>query len=238
MPDTNLKHHLQHLLAADEPEETVRYLLATTKTEELEHLRQDVLLQSAQLGQWRKLRHANTESFDELVRIRNKASLALLDLVDELPEELPVPELPAEEQPQGVSENRLKDRLFWLLLIAKLVVVVFTFTLWESGSFTNEQFMATVGLLVPVFVTYLALIFKDKVDRRHAITHPDKHVTKGFERTTYLLVFVYAIALLFVINLRGPGVISFNQMNGLLALVESGLGVYVGQVVFALFKRH
>jgi hypothetical protein len=45
------------------------------------------------------------------------------------------------------------------------------------------------------------------------------------------------LVLLFIINLRGPGTISFSQMNSLLALVESGLGVYVTQVIFTIFKK-
>jgi hypothetical protein len=115
----HLADHIRQLLAADEPGEAIRYFLAVSKGDELADLREQVILQSAQLEHWHKLRRDNTEDFDDLVRTRNKLNLALL----------------------------------------------------------------------------------------------------------------------LIINLRGPGVITFNQMNGLLALAESGLGVYVGQVIFALFKK-
>ncbi|MCB0637700.1 MAG: hypothetical protein KDC54_13815 [Lewinella sp.] len=233
-----LPDYVRQLLAADEPGEAIRYLLESTKADELASLREQVILQSAQLQHWRKLRRDNTEDYDDLVRTRNKLNLALLALTNELPAGLPVPELPQpKEADQGISENKLKTRLLWWLVAVKLVVIGFTFTLWESGSFTNEQFTATVGLLVPIFAAYLTLMFKDRVDRRHALPHPDKYVTRGFQRTALGLVATYGIVLLVIINLRGPGVITFNQMNSLLALAESGLGVYVGQVIFALFKR-
>lgn len=236
---STLKTHIQQLLAADETEEAIKILLHTEMEgqEATEEFRELVILQSAQYQHYRKLVLENTQDYGDLVRTRNKVNLALLQLADDLPADAPIPELPATEAPQGVSENRLKNRLLWLVAIAKLLVIGFTFTLYESGSFSSDQFMATVTLLVPIFVTYLSLMFKDQIERRHTIVHPDKHVTRQFERMAYGLVLAYTFLLLFVINLRGPGTISFNQMNAMLALVESGLGVYVTQVIFTVFKK-
>jgi hypothetical protein len=237
---STLKSHIQQLLAADETEDAIQTLLHTelATPEATKDFRDQVILQSAQHQHYRKLVRENTQDYGELVRTRNKVNLALLQLADELPADAPIPALPAKEAPQGVSENRLKNRLLWLMAIAKLIVIGFTFTLYESGSFSSDQFMATVTLLVPVFVTYLSLMFKDQVERRHSVVHPDKHVTRQFERMVYGLVLVYTLLLFFVINLRGPGTISFKQMNAMLALVESGLGVYVTQVIFTIFKKN
>lgn len=232
-----LKKHIQQLLAADEIGEAIDCLLATDLGEKTADFKQEVIMHSGQYQHYRKLVNQNTEDFADLVRIRNKVNIGLLQLTDELAEDLPIPEQKEKKKLEGVSENKLKNRLLWLVACAKLLVIAFVYTLWESGSFTNDQFMATVTLLVPVFVTYLSLMMKDQVERRHLIAHPDKRVKKSFERMTYALIVIYALVLLIVINLRGPGTISFNQMNGFLALVESGLGVYVTQVIFTLFKK-
>lgn len=233
----DLKQTITQLIAADNLSEAVRYLLATEEGEALPDQQNDFVLLAGRLENWRTLSRQGTEDIGTITRMRNQISLAMLDISDDLPAGLPIPDLPALPRPEGISENTLKNRLLWCLLGAKLIVIGFVLTLWQSGSFTNEQFMATLGLLIPVFATYLTLMFKDRVSRRHALPHPDTYVTKSFQRTAIGLVIAYALTLLGVINLRGPGIISFVQMNTLLALVESGMGAYVGQVIFALFKK-
>ncbi len=233
-----MKPYVQQLLAADQVGEALEYLLVVDAPVVDADFRTQVILQSSQYRHYEKLVRDNTEDFADLVRTRNKATLALLQLSEALPDDLPLPTLPPKAQaPQGVSENKLKARLLWLLATAKIAVLGFTYTLWQSGSFTNEQYMATAGLLVPIFVAYLSLLVKDQTERRHAIAHPDKHVTRTFERMVYGMVIAYIVVLLLILNLRGPGTISFTQMNALLALAESGLGVYVTQVVFGMLKK-
>lgn len=234
-----LKPYIQQLLAADQTSEAIDYLLAVELADKdnTTDFRNVIVLQSGRYQNYRRLIRENTEDFADLVRIRNSVNLALLEILEELPDDYPLPAVVEEKKPSGVSENRLKNRLLWLVAIAKLIVIGFAFTLWESGTFTNAQFVATVTLLLPIFVTYLSLMVKDQTQRMEAIEHPDKRVTKRFERMTYLLIIGYMLALLFIINLRGPGTISFEMMNGMLAAVESGLGVYVTQVVFAIFKK-
>ena len=63
-------------------------------------------------------------------------------------------------------------------------------------------------------------------------------MSRNFQFTTYGILLLYGFALFYVIDLRGRGVLGqFDYMTSLLALVELLLGVYVGQVVFSLFKK-
>jgi len=63
-------------------------------------------------------------------------------------------------------------------------------------------------------------------------------VSRSFQFTTYGLFLLYGFALFFVIDLLGRGILGqFDYMASLLSLVELLLGVYVGQVVFGLFRR-
>lgn len=233
-----LHQYIKQLLAADEAETAMEYLLVASKDEELADYRTEIILQSAQLAHFHKIRRENTEDYADLVRTRNKVNLALLNISENLPKEIVLPVLPKKKLAKDqTSEAKFKDRLFGLLAIAKLFIIIFLFTLWESGTFTNDQFVATVGLLVPIFVTYLSLMMKEKVAEKDELLTTKKQVKKSFARMAYGLILFYVGALFLVINLRDPGVISFPQMNGLLALIESGLGVYVSQVIFAVFKK-
>lgn len=110
-----------------------------------------------------------------------------------------------------------------------------------------------MSLLVPVFVTYTSIMFKDAVRHRHpaGFSVREPRVTRRFQWLSYLVLTIYLFSLLTVISLHPSGVLSsgkpdspmygnsesYQRMTALVALVESGLGLYIGQIVLALFKK-
>ena len=167
---------------------------------------------------------------------KNQISVSLLDLIDKL--EAKVTQEAPDTPSKKVSEQKLKRHIFILLVVIKVLILLFVLTLWQSGSnFTQEEFIATLGILVPVFATYLGLMFKEQLAQRHELTVKASYVSKGFQRTVYLLLLAYGLSFFIILNLKGPGTINHTQMIGLLTMVEAGLGVYIGQLVSALFKE-
>ena len=143
-------------------------------------------------------------------------------------------------RPKGqVTETRLKFQLLILMLAVKLVVMGFLFTLWESGGFTNDQFISTVGLLVPVFTTYLGAMVREVVQqsKETAPQTPDLFRPRSFQLFSFAMLGLYFFGLLVIIGLAPQGRVSFAQMSALLALLESGFGIYIGQIVFSLLKK-
>jgi Effector-associated domain 11 len=202
---------------------------------QLGNFRQRILVLAARYSVMEQDRMDGIEDLEDLRQEEAAITKAVIQLIGTLPDELPK----ASKRPKGIEEHRFKNQILYLLLAAKVTVVVWLFTLWESGPFTHEQFISVVGIIVPVFATYLTLVIKDAAQNRHIDAPLDTRIIKrSFQYTTYWLIGIYVVVLLSVINLRGQGVLKeFGQMTTLLSMVESGLGVYIGQIVFALFKK-
>lgn len=229
------KDELRRLVADNRLRAATDRLVKAAAGNEYGDYRAKVLHQAGQLTSYHELRILGTEAPAELARNRNRLSLSLLELIDAMPDAAAL--AAGEKAPEGLSEHRLKKRMFILLLVGKVVVLLFTTFLWLTGSgFTSENFFTVAGILVPVFATYLTLMVQDATKNRSLLKPGDKRVNKGFARMAYSLVILYPIVLIFILNLRGPGTITFMQLTGLLALVETGLGAYLGKVIFGLFR--
>lgn len=234
MNTTEFKNELRRFVAGDELEEVAERLLTVVQGDEYGDYRTDVIQQSAQLENWNRLRRLGTEDYADLARTRNRVALALLSLIDEFPT---AEELMAKPQPvTGVSEDGLRSRLFWVLVVAKLLVIGFAYLLWSSGGFSSGEFVSVGGMLLPLFTVYLTLMLQHTSDTRTILQPGDRRVSKGYARSAYVLAVVYAVVLLLLLDSRGRGSISFPVLAGILAVAEAGMGTYVGKYVFALFR--
>lgn len=230
-----IRAEIQRLIAADRLKQAIEELTLVAEANHLAALQKEIVAQSAQLQHWDKVRLANTESPAELARGRNRVVIALLDLTDQLPSETAIS---SEAKDQlGVSEDKLKKRLFWLLLVAKLVVIGFAGFLWSTRTFSNGQFFSTVGILLPIFMAYLVPMSQHASDHRAVLKAGDKRVNRDFARRSYLFVVAYAAILLIVLNLRGPGTITFEQMTMGITLAESGLGLLLSKTILDLYRN-
>ena len=55
---------------------------------------------------------------------------------------------------------------------------------------------------------------------------------------TYLIFPLYTLAIIYFINLKPqPGPFSFENLQAAIAGMEAGFGIYIGQIVFTLFRK-
>jgi hypothetical protein len=250
------KENLRRLVAQGAVEEAIQHLLSVTQSNPTGGLHKQAILLSSKQEQYERDQRLGTQDYDDLARTRINIEKALLDLGDELPDQTAGGDgqkTAKPKRPRGIRERTLKSHILWIMLVVKIIVILYLVTQWEAGGFTNDQFIGTLSLLVPVFATYTGLMFKDSVQHRYAdaIIVKEPRVSRRFQWTAYLVLAAYLIALIVVIRLHPLGILSsgetdtayysnsesYQRMTGLLALVESALGVYVGQIVFALFKK-
>ena len=138
---------------------------------------------------------------------------------------------------KGISEQRLKKHVLFLIFLLKVFIIGFLFTHWETGGFSTDQFMGVLSLLIPLFTTYTALMIRDFVKNRHIALHGTLRVSRAFQITTYLILITYGAGFFIILGLKPRGIISFQQMSVFLTLLEAGLGVYIGKIVFAMFNE-
>jgi hypothetical protein len=234
--DVDIKTELRRLVAGNRLERATEKLLAATAGEEYGDFRSKVVHQSGQLNEYLDLQIHNTEDYDTITRNRNKISLGLLNLINDLPDAAAL--AAAKQAPTGVSEHKLKKRLFWALLLGKIVVLFYAFFLVDTGSgLTSKDFLTVVGILIPMFGAYLAIILQDDTKNRRILKPEDIRVTSDFARKAYLVVGVYPFILCLLLYLRATGTItSMVALTLALGFAESGWGAYVGKVIFGLFR--
>lgn len=226
------KHQLQELISKDELEEAVKHIVRMAEMSDHPRLHNRAINQSGLLNKYEDQRRDNLVSNDEANRNRTQVRMALLGITNDL-----FQPAGAKKQRKGIRERRLKNQLLYFLAAAKILIILFLFVNWEAGSFGTEGFLGALGMLIPVFASYLSIMWKDTLAHRHHQGGPDDlRVNRSVQIGAYFILIAYFLVINLVIYLRGTGILpKTEQMLGLFALVESGLGVYVSQLVFNLF---
>jgi preprotein translocase subunit SecG len=100
---------------------------------------------------------------------------------------------------------------------------------------------------IGVLTAYIGAMLADIIRRRNDLfpTGNDrKTVSKTLQRTTFILLPLYFLLLFLMINRYAIGYMAqtdgeadFKTLTTWLAIIESGFGVYVGQIVYGLFRE-
>lgn len=234
---TDTKSRIRQLVADNRTEEALKALLDATEAEALLNYHNEGLALTARYNHYQDDRRLGTADYDDLARAKIKINLALLDLASKLPTEEMLQKV---QKKPGIRESTLKRCVVRIMVASKVVILGFLFILWDAGGFTDDQFIGTATLLVPLFTAYTVLMVRDATKYRYVGINPQEVemlVTHRFKWMAYFTLLGYTLAIAFVLYLKPPGILDYKQMSGMLTLVETGIGVYVGEIVFALFKK-
>jgi hypothetical protein len=234
---TEIKSQIRELIADNQTEEALQALLKATAGEALLNFHNEGVALVARFNQYREDRRLGIADYDDLARTKIKINLALLDLISKLPSEETVQQ--SKKKP-GIRESTLKRHVLRIMVASKVLILGFLFILWDAGGFTDDQFIGTATLLVPLFTAYTVLMVRDATKYRYVGIAPEVTemlVTHRFKWMAYFTLIGYTLAIALVLYLKPPGIFDYKQMSGMLTLVETGIGVYVGEIVFALFKK-
>ncbi|MCG8327671.1 MAG: hypothetical protein MI974_08300 [Chitinophagales bacterium] len=234
---TNIKNHIRQLIANNQTEEALQALLNATEGEALLNFHNEGVVLAARFNQYEEDRRLGIADYDDLARTQIKINLALLDLAGKLPSAETVQQ--SKKKP-GIRESKLKRYVLRFMVASKVLILGFLFILWDAGGFTDDQFIGTATLLVPLFTAYTVLMVRDTAKYRYVGIAPETAemlVTHRFKWMAYFTLLGYTLAIALVLYLKPPGILDYKQMSGMLTLVETGIGVYVGEIVFALFKK-
>ena len=142
-----------------------------------------------------------------------------------------------------MEKAKFQFRIFILLLISKLIAIGTLIFEWLTNGFSSSEFTATFTLILPLFSVYTTLIFKEflgnpiKNVNKESDVKDLQFVKKIIVNIAHYIIPLYGIIIAILIIWKPIGILSFNGMQAAIAGVESFLGVYIGQLVFALFKK-
>lgn len=139
-------------------------------------------------------------------------------------------------------EKRFKYRLFYLLLIAKIIAIFTLIFEYATGGYSLGEFSATFAIVLPLFTIYTTLIFKEfsedpfEKEIEEGVAENAKKVKRILVSSAHIIIPLYGILIASFIALKPTGTLSFTALQTAIAGTESFLGVYIGRLVHVLFK--
>lgn len=130
-----------------------------------------------------------------------------------------------------------RTRIARLILIYHFVLIGASCVFYILRGFDFEEFTSLMGVLAPVTALYGGAVFRFL---GRSITEPNLNGQNGVPINGLVkwLVNGHFVIVLSLITLKAlaPNVLNFQDMTMFLTLVESALGVYMGNIILALFE--
>ena len=129
-----------------------------------------------------------------------------------------------------------RTRIARLILIYHFALIIVASIFYILRGFDPEEFTSLLGILAPVTALYGGAVFRFL---GRSITEPNLNGQNAAPISSMVkwLVHGHFAVVLSLISLKAlaPNVLNFQDMTMFLTLVESALGVYMGNILLALF---
>ncbi len=151
----------------------------------------------------------------------------------------PVANTDAQDNPAASSEITLspRTRIARLILLYHFALIGVSSVYYLLRGFDFEEFTSLMGILAPVTALYGGAVFRFL---GRSITEPNLNGQNGQPISSLVkwLVHGHFITVLVLISMKAlaPNILNFQDMIMFLTLVESALGVYMGNIILALFE--
>jgi hypothetical protein len=130
-----------------------------------------------------------------------------------------------------------RTRIARLILVYHFALIGVSCVFYILRGFDFEEFTSLMGILAPVTALYGGAIFRFL---GRSITEPNLNVQNSAPISSLVkwLVNGHFIIVLSLITLKAlaPNILNFQDMTMFLTFVESALGVYMGNIILALFE--
>ncbi len=231
------KSELRSLIAEDELEAAVANILTETDRPGLEDRRSEAIIISGRLEEWKREKRLGGTSNDDLALTRNRLRATVLELVENGPDSSPEGTKTAVPKPVGMAESRFKWLVFLLMLAGNVAALTLLLVFGGiAGGFTPPEVSTTVTMLLSVMAAYFSVMLGEFIATRGQLRKgPETRVNRRFVQLSIAILMAYFIIVCTLIH-RRP-LMEFNGFISWLTVLESGFGIYVGQVIASLFKK-
>lgn len=130
-----------------------------------------------------------------------------------------------------------RSRIARQILVYHFALIGASCIFYILRGFDFEEFTSLMGILAPVTALYGGAVFRFL---GRSITEPNLNTQNGAPINSLVkwLVNGHFIIVLGLISLKAlaPNILNFQDMTMFLTFVESALGVYMGNIILALFE--
>ena len=145
--------------------------------------------------------------------------------------------IPAAQPTTPLPALSPRTRIARLILIYHFALIGVSSVFYILNGFTFAEFTSLMGILAPVTALYGGAVFRF-IGR--SITEPNLAGQNAYPISGLVkwLVNGHFIIVLALISLKAltPNLLNFRDMTMFLTFVESALGVYMGNIILALFE--
>ncbi len=171
-------------------------------------------------------------SFEELARTQARITQGLLARIDDLPNEAS-----KTAAIKRIGAERYKWLVFYLFIIAKVLVFLYTFFMWKTFGFQSDEALTAFNALLPGLVIYGSIMFKELFRSGLDGYAPRRYVPTRFRTMAWIIFAGYAGIQVFLVTEKVQGNITFTMMNLAMLGVEAGMGRFVSEIVEGIFKK-
>ena len=246
------KDKIKAFISDNKIQEAIEEVIAFSEHIDNDLFKDEIILQARRYEELQMYANTGQIDYEEHSKGLSRLSYAVLNLVNDMPDDRQ--EQGKKKRKKGIKESKLKNIVFVFLLVTKLIVIGYVWTLSPSqaGGYTGSEVVSLVSILIPVFMAYFALMFSDYFGKEgHLIRNlpkKDNRVRSKFRNLTFIVFPLYLVALLYVISMRPLGIISagdtpeemtesFKEVQQYITLIEASFGVYIGKIISVLFRR-
>ncbi len=145
--------------------------------------------------------------------------------------------IPSEQKAAPLPALSPRTRIARLILIYHFALIAVSCVFYILNGFTFTEFTSLMGVLGPVTALYGGAVFRF-IGR--SITEPNLGGQNAYPISSLVkwLVNGHFIVVLTLISLKAltPNLLNFRDMTMFLTFVESAVGVYMGNIILALFE--
>lgn len=137
-----------------------------------------------------------------------------------------------------MKEVQLRNRVGIFLIISHFCVILTVIGLYLAGGFLFDEMTTTIALMMPFFASFTTVIVKFVIKNKYQTRGKSKNISGMFAFIGFLLpcLFIAVILAAIVLKALNVGFSSFEEFKTVVTIFETVFAVYVGQVVFSLFK--
>jgi hypothetical protein len=136
-----------------------------------------------------------------------------------------------------MQKKIFRQRLLYAMLIAKLVVVSWTFFMWLTKGYNFSQLKDILFLVVPLFSTNLIIMVQYYLDDEKIAAADNQAIVPSPIRIIGIVgSLLYCFYMVSVLSMVPGETEAFNDLKEMLGWGEILFGVYLGYVVKAVFK--
>jgi hypothetical protein len=141
-----------------------------------------------------------------------------------------------------MTESKFKKRIMTFMILSKLFIMLEILFYTYNGGFSKGEALSVISFILPLFMVYITAMVKNTASEPYIEVkqakgkNMERKIKPNFKTMTYLIFPIYLLAIFLIIRAKPMQFFTITDMQAAIGIVESGLGVYIGIIVFSLFK--